>query len=98
MRDGYDSATELVTQTTQLVEDALLVLQVQLAGRLVRQDERRITRQCCGDRDALLLTTRQLRRTVRHARREIHLLECRRCECPHVRSATQPQGSRNVLA
>src|SRR6266550_3007407 len=98
MRNGYDGATELVTQTSQLVEDALLVLQVQLAGRLVRQDERRITRQCCGDRYALLLTTRQLCRTVRHPGREVHLLECRCGERPHVGPATQPQGCRNVLA
>src|SRR5438874_5179885 len=98
MCDGDDSATELVAQTAQLLEDAPFVLQVELAGRLVRQHERSVTVQCRGDRYALLLATRQLRGTVGHPRRKVDGPECRRGKQPRVRSVAQPHGRRDVLS
>src|SRR5439155_24193966 len=57
------------------LEDAIDVEVVEMSGRLVRQYERRIQRECAGDRDTPLPSTRELRRPVRPPPSERHPLE-----------------------
>ena len=44
-------------------------LRVEVARRLVREQDRRVVHERSRDRDALTLTARELVRTMRHARR-----------------------------
>ncbi len=75
--------SEWVTTTTvrlerssaQRLEHELLVLLVELAGRLVGEHELRAARRGGGDRDALLLAARQRRGAVRPALAEPELRE-----------------------
>ena len=62
--DDHDRATFTV-ETSKEVQHSLLVLSVQLAGRLIRQDHAGAVGYRAGNRHALALATRQLRRTKR---------------------------------
>src|SRR5690606_5751194 len=53
----------------------LAVLRVEVTGRLVREQDRRLADQRTRDRDALLLTARKLRRVVAQPVRHTHALE-----------------------
>ena len=50
----------------------LAVARVEVARRLVGQDEDRVRRQCAGNRGALLLSSGQRGRPVRHAPGQAH--------------------------
>ena len=51
------------------------VARVEVSGRLVRQQDRRLSPQCAGDGDTLLLTARKLRGIVPHAVRHADALQ-----------------------
>ena len=57
------------------VEDLLGALRVEVAGRLVGDEERRVGDDGARDRDALLLSARELARIVLRAVGEAHDLE-----------------------
>ena len=61
----------------QQVEDVPAVVRVEIAGRLVGEDQRRIVGQRARDGDALLLAARQLRRVVMSAIVQADLVEQR---------------------
>ncbi len=54
----------------QQVDDVAAGRAVEIAGRFVRQQDRRVVGERAGDRDALLLAARELRRVVMAAARE----------------------------
>ena len=66
-----------VSGKSKSLEDYLLVLPIELAGRLVREDEARISGRGRRDRDALLLSTRQRGDAVRTTPGKPECLECR---------------------
>ena len=61
--DDHDRSA-LRCQLVEDREDLVGRLAVEVSGRLVGEDERRVGDQGAGDRDALLLPTRQLLRPV----------------------------------
>ncbi len=75
-------------QLAQQLHHRLAVGRVEVAGRLVRQEDGRIARDRARDRDALLLAARELRREVLHPVRHADALEGRL----HPPSAVRPHG------
>ena len=69
VRDHHDGGAAAV-DVLQQVEDLARHQRVEVAGRLVRQDEPRVARQDARDGDALLLAARELRGQVAQARGE----------------------------
>src|SRR6185295_4465399 len=67
----------LVVQLLEQVHDLLAVARVEVAGRLVGVQDRRLADDRAGDRNALLLAARELRRVVLHPVRHAHPLEGR---------------------
>ena len=76
VRDHADRRAFAVQLAEQL-HDGFAVLRVEVSGRLVRQQDRRGAGDGAGDRDALLLTARELRGQVLGAVRHADLLERR---------------------
>ena len=64
MRDDHDRLPELGGRLAQQVEDLGARLRVEVAGRLVGEDDGGLVDQRAGDRDALLLAARELRGLV----------------------------------
>ena len=64
VRDHDDGLALLLVQRLQQVEDLIAGLAVEVAGRLVAQQQRRIGDDRARDADALLLTAGQLARLV----------------------------------
>ena len=62
-------------QLAQQLHDRFAVLRVEVAGRLVREQDRGRAGDRAGDRDALLLTARELAGQVLRAVRHADLLE-----------------------
>src|SRR2546422_6115771 len=75
MRHDDNRLFELLVEATEQVEDLLPSLRVELPGRLVGQEERRIVREGHSDRDPLLLAPAQLVGTVARTLRHAHELE-----------------------
>ena len=67
VRDHHDRLTELTHGLTHEGEDLGARAGVEVAGGLVGEDDVRLARECARHGDALLLTTRELRRTVTEA-------------------------------
>src|SRR5262249_49087896 len=63
VRNHADRCAFLV-QFMQQLHYSFAVVRIEIAGRLVRQQNRRMTGQSASDRNALLLTARKLRRIV----------------------------------
>src|SRR4051812_26864958 len=68
-------------QLTQEVHDSIAVLRVEVSGRLVRQQDERVTRDGTRDRHSLLLAPRELRGQVARAVSHADTLE-RSCGAP----------------
>ena len=98
MGHRHDRAAELVAEATQLVENALLVREVELTGRLVGQHERRIPREGDSDGDTLLLSTGQSPRTMGRPRRKIERPERRGRHIACASDAPETHGCRDVLS
>ena len=64
VRHHHDRLAELVVQPLEQAEDLLAGRAVEVAGRLVGDDQRRVGNERAGDRHPLLLAARQLVRTV----------------------------------
>src|SRR5690242_15684327 len=64
MRDQHDGLPEPIARVPEQVQDLSAGGVVEVAGRLVRQDDRRFGGQCPGQRDALLLPGGELVRAV----------------------------------
>ena len=64
VRDHHDRLAVLAVQRLEQVEDLVAGLAIEVAGRLVAQQQRRIGDDRAGDPDALLLAARQLPRIV----------------------------------
>ena len=75
MRDDDHRRALLVTQLAQCLQDELLVRQVELGGGLVRENETRAARGCRGDRDALLLASREAAGAYPGSRTEAEAVE-----------------------
>src|SRR5207237_7664197 len=84
VRDRDDGASVLVAQASQLGQHALLVDDVQLARRLVRQDERGSAPDCGGDRRTLLLSAGEGPWAMRGTMAKADSVECLRGERAHV--------------
>ena len=84
-----DRLAVLRDEQAQQVQDLVRALAVEVAGRLVAQQERRVGHDRARDRHALLLPARELAREVVHALREPH--EAQRGL--HVRRAAPPPRS-----
>ena len=95
MGDDDHGRAEVVPQAPELVEHDPLVLLVQLGGRLVREHERRPPRRGSGDRDALLLATRERSRPVARA---LGQPEVSKRLVGSVRQTGEAQREQNVLA
>ena len=67
VRDHHDRLAELLDRVTQELEDLGARRRVEVAGRLVREDDVRLRDERTGDRDALLLATGELGGAVREA-------------------------------
>src|SRR5579883_2820113 len=67
MRDKDERRAALGAQLEEKVDDRLAGRLVEIAGRLVGDENRRPRRQGSGERDALLLAARKLRRIMREA-------------------------------
>src|ERR1044071_3880553 len=67
VRHHQDRLLVLPIQTLEQRQDLLRRLAVQIARRLVGHEDGRVGRDRAGDRDALLLTARELARVVVHA-------------------------------
>ena len=63
------------TESRSELEDLAAGLRVEVAGRLVRKQDRRLRDERARDRNALLLSARELRRPVRSTSREARLLQ-----------------------
>src|SRR5262245_60075891 len=74
VRDHADGRAFAV-QLAQEVHDRLAVPRVEVAGRLVGEEDRGFARERAGDRDALLLPAGELRRVVVHPVRHADALE-----------------------
>src|SRR5712691_3692938 len=75
VRHDDDRLLELLVEATEQVEDLLPGLRVEFAGRLVRQEERRIVREGDPDGDPLLLAAAQFVGAVARPLRHAHELE-----------------------
>ena len=64
VRDHHDGLVELHVEPPEQLEHLVRALRVELAGRLVEQDERRVGDDGARDGDALLLAARELARVV----------------------------------
>ena len=64
VRDHHGRLAGVLHGLAQELEDLAAGLGVEVAGRLVREDDGRLRDQRAGDRDALLLAARELGRTV----------------------------------
>ncbi len=64
VRDQHDGDAALHVQALENVHDLDARPRVEVAGRLVRQEDRRLVDECARDRDALLLAAGQLVRIV----------------------------------
>ena len=72
------------TRSSSVFEHALAGRVVEVAGRLVAEQDLGVVGERAGDRDALLLAAREPRRPVSGARREADLLEKRRRLFPRL--------------
>ena len=59
VRDHHDRLC-IAGQVSEQLEQAVRGARIEIARRLVRQQDRRFVRECAGDRDALLLSAGQL--------------------------------------
>src|SRR4051794_41765791 len=64
MRDHHGRLAELLDRVAEQGKDVLAGVRVEVAGRLVGEQHRRLRDQGAGDRDALLLPARELRGAV----------------------------------
>src|SRR6187551_2825054 len=85
----------LVQQLEQL-QDRLRRLAVEIAGRLVAHEQRRVRDERSGDRDTLLLATRKLSRLVLRAVREADELERRGDVAPALRRGQLREEQRHL--
>ena len=67
VRDHHDRLAVIAVERLQQVEDLVAGLAIEIAGRLVAQQQRRVGDDGARDADALLLTARQLARIVLRA-------------------------------
>src|SRR5438067_11305483 len=74
MRDLHDGGAALVERAEQL-HDFFALRRVQVAGRLVRENDLRIGDDRARDADALLLTARELAREERSEARRVGTVE-----------------------
>src|SRR3984957_17957104 len=79
MRDKRERRSAPCRQIEHHVDDGAAGCLIEIAGRLVRDQQRWPGRERAGQRYALLLASRQLRRIVREAVGETHLLEFGPC-------------------
>ena len=99
VRDDDDGAAELVAQPPERVEHDLLVALVELRGRLVGEDERRLARGGSRDRDPLLLAARERAGALRSRAAEAEARRARgRPPARRRGRAREPQPSGDVLA
>ena len=88
VRDHDDGLAVLPAQRPQQIENLVGGLAIEVAGRLVADQERRVGHQRAGDGDALLLAARELGRLVARAVREADDLQ-RRMRLGSRRSAAK---------
>src|SRR5690606_36357366 len=74
VRDDHDGVT-LTVERLEKLHDLLARAGVQVAGRLVGQQDGRVIDQGAGDGDTLPLTARELVRLVVHTVRQAHVLQ-----------------------
>src|SRR6478672_6949433 len=65
MRDENQRAAVVSVQRQQEIDHLAAGSGVEIAGRLVGEQDRWTTSECAGDRDSLLFSSRQLHRIVR---------------------------------
>ncbi len=70
---------------------------IEVTGRLVGQDDRRVVRERAGDRHALLFAAGELRRVVMPAAREAHIVDERAGAIARVGGAGDLHGHEDVL-
>ena len=84
-------------QAEQQIDDLLARGAVEIAGRLVRQQQFRAGDEGARDGDALLLAARKLRRVMQHARRKTHGVEPGARRIERIGAARQFERQRDVL-
>ena len=67
VRHHHDRLAVLAVERLQQIEDLVAGLAIEVAGRLVAEQQRRVGDDGAGDADALLLAARELARIVVHA-------------------------------
>ena len=82
----------------QQVDDVVAGAAVEIAGRLVGEQDRRIVGERAGDRHALLLAARQLRRIVMAAVRSPTSASSASARAPGIRRAGNLHRHQHVLA
>jgi hypothetical protein len=75
VRDHHDRLAVIAIERVQQIENLVARLAIEIAGRLVGEDERRIRDDGAGDADTLLLAARELARVVLAALGQAHNLE-----------------------
>ena len=88
VRDHDDRLAVLAVERLQQVEDLVARLAIEVAGRLVAEQQRRVGDDGAGDADALLLAARELPRVVLRAVGEADHLQRDRDALPALRLAT----------
>ena len=97
VRDQHDRRLARAIDVEQQLDDLLAGLAVEVAGRLVGEQERRIVGQRAGDRDALLLAAGELRRIVMAAVGKADFGEQRVARAPGVARAGNLHRHEHVL-
>ena len=90
--DEDDGVAGLV-ETREHAHDFDAGLRVEVAGRLVGEQDRRVVHQRARDGDALALTARQLVRPVRRARRQLDFLQSAPAPAPGAPSPARRRKS-----
>jgi hypothetical protein len=95
VRRADDGHPALAIDLLQQVEHVLTGFEIQVCGRLIREQHTRLVANRASDRDALLLTTGHLHRSVRPTVPEAHELEQRHAAPSRLVWANAREGHRN---
>jgi len=97
MSDEQQCRAARALDAQQQVHDVTAGRRIQIAGRLVGEHDDRIVGQRTGERDALLLAARELRRVMVSAIGQSHLVEQPSCAGGRVASACNFHRNADVL-
>ncbi len=96
VRDHHDGGLVLAVERLEDAHDLVAHLRVEVAGRLVGEQDPRPADDRPGDGDALLLAARELRREVVHPRAEADAIERRLGQLPPLGVRHAPVEQRNL--